>query len=338
MERIDNPDPTPELSDQQHGVDLVFHGMTIAIRSPHQLDKANFMELEESVTGMQTLDRPPIGAAPDGRLSYLPAEDVAVRYSEADRELVLSGPVALFGNGTAIAFTAHYMAECLRSSKTGLMLVHSAAICQPDEDNSYVFLGEKGAGKTTLALRLCHQYNFKLIGNDQVFMGPGDDGRLVTHGGNAWFNVRETAVSSDSYLAKLVTLESVEYKPAWNNKVRIDPNGIGIGVEKNKVPVKELFHVRIDHTQKQLQTGPWAGLQRNLALHERLGRHITGQATPLQDDKGNYLGSLPPVNLLDALRARDELVGLVIKTGITEIFAPSSDSAIEYILDKKSTA
>jgi len=308
--------------------ELIFNGITIQLNSRHSFNNNNFENLKEAVTGMQIGND---GQVADGYIDYMVNEDININYSEEHRRLTLAGPVHLFGRGNSIAYTAHYMAECLRSTKSGLMLVHSAAIKPSDREQSYVFLGEKGAGKTTLALRLCHQYSYELIGNDQVFMGANENDELITDSGNAWFNVRETAISADPYIAQLLGKPKNVDKPAWNNKVTVMPDSIGVSIYDKQLPVKEIFHVRIDHSQSSLRAMAWQGLQRNLILHERFGRHITGQATPFQDDYGNYLGSLPPINLKDALKARDKLVSLVIRSGVTEIFSPDSDSAVEYI-------
>ncbi len=311
---------------------LVFNGIAIRVSSHQSFTDDTFEHLKDVVTGMQ------IGEEDhpfDGEIDYVVSEDIDINYTAAEEKITISGPIHMFGNGNAIAFTAHYMAECLRTDKSGMMLVHSAAIKLPEDEQSYVFLGEKGAGKTTLALRLCHQYGYGLIGNDQVFLGANENNELVTNNGNAWFNVRETAISADPYIARLLGKPKNHDKPSWNNKVTVTPQSIGVESYDRQLPVREVFHVRIDHSQPDLRAMSWQGLQRNLILHERFGRHITGQATPFQDDHGNYLGSLPPVNLPRALQARDKLVRLVIKTGVTEIFSPDSDSAVEYVYNKR---
>lgn len=319
---------SPESLADDYSKILIFNNVAIQVSSHQAFEDNTFDNLKEIVTGMEIGDEADVI---DGHIDYVVDENVSIDYSEQQRRLTLTGPERMFGNGTALAFSAHYMAECLRADKLGLLLVHSAAIKPPGHDQSYVFLGEKGAGKTTLALRLCHQYGYSLIGNDQVFMGVSEQDDLITDSGNAWFNVRETAISADPYIAQLLRRPKSLDKPAWNNKMIVAPESVGISTYNKRLPVKEVFHIRIDHSQPDLQVIAWQGLQRNLILHERFGRHITGQATPFQDDHGNYLGSLPSINLAEALKARDKLVRLTIKLGVTEIFSPDSNSAVEFI-------
>ncbi len=321
-----------ESSADTYATNLVFNDVSIRINSHRSFVDNTFEKLKDAITGMEIDEK---YQHVDGIIEYIVGEDINISYLSDEQRLIITGPIRMFGNGTSIAFTAHYMAECLRADKSGLMLVHSAAVKLPEQDKSYVFLGEKGVGKTTLALRLCHQYGYSLIGNDQVYMGSNDTSELITESGNAWFNVRETAISADPYIARLLAKPQNLNKPSWNNKITVLPESIGVSTCERQLLVKEVFHVRIDHSQPDLLAMAWHGLQRNLILHERFGRHITGQATPFQDDYGNYLGSLPPVNLEAALKARDKLVSLVIKTGVTEIFSPDSDSAVDFIHAKE---
>jgi len=316
--------------DSDFSVVLSFNGINILVTSDYQFDTDTFLEQQKDVTGMLVKS---FDAHDDvnGVLHYTSGGQTGIEYDSEKKRLTLKGPAESFGEGIAIAHTAHYISECFRAAERGAMIVHSAAVSSPNGEGAYVFFGEKGAGKTTLALRLCHELGYALIGNDQIYLGiEGSD--LVTHGGNHFFNVRETAVRADNYIAGILPeLPSDDTKPAWNNKVRIEPESLGISVDEGPTAVKGLFHIRIDHTEQRLRLGLWQGLQRNLILHERLGRHITGQATPFLDDRGTYLGSLPPVELEKAVKTRDELVHAIIKAGIIEIFTPDSKQAVAYL-------
>ena len=323
-----NPELTSNLNMQSFN--LEFCGTKINIRSEHTFNLDNIYELGKTVTGMSMQDDAISECEAD--LTFIPHDDTEINYDESNKRMMLYGPLKHFGSGKAIIYTAGYIAECLRAAKQGPMLIHSAAVQSSKDSGSIVLLGEKGAGKTTLALRLCHEFGHRLIGNDNVFLGSNSDSKLITMGGNAWFDVRSTAVSADKYLEKIVD-DFDSQEPAWNKKVRIEPEDVDIDVCSEESLVRSIYHIRIDHSQDMIYTNEWSGMQRHLLLHERFGRHITGQATPFQDDQGNYLGSLPSVNLSEAILGRDALVKQVVNHGITEIFAPNSSEALNYIIE-----
>jgi hypothetical protein len=319
-------------SQAQDGVQLRFAGQAVRIEGDVAFDAEDLQELSESVTEM-TIDSSMSDEGALPRVVYSRAEDIAIEYNQAIDTLHLSGPTRNFGRGTSLVYLAEYLAACTLAERQGDFLTHAAATYDPETDRSQILFGEKGAGKTTLAIRVCKEGGRQIIGNDQVYIGS-DEGDVRTSGGNGWFNVRRTAIDSDDYLKRIITVEGVdERKPAWNDKIRLTPEQLGIAHKIGRTIVGSIFHVRIDHTQKALHAAPWGGVQQNLIIHERLGRHISGQATPLQDDMGNYLGSLPLIKHEASMKQRDALVKRISTMGITEVFAPDGASATNYILE-----
>ena len=309
---------------------LDYSGVNILLQSDYKFSNEVFEDLASAFANIV-----PDGLegthCVDGKVNFIPGDEVKVEYCE-DHELTIHGPAKMFERARAITHIAGYMAECLRSSKSNRMLVHSAAVYSPESDMSYILIGEKGAGKTTLAIRLCREYGFEIVGNDQVYIGLNDESELVSGEGSKWIDIRETAVRADTYLGSFALDLIKGGKPcSWNNKLHINPYEIGIKPRHDDAVIDELFNVRIDSYQHPLYTAPWEGLQRNLILHEKIGRHVTGQATPFQNDQGEYLGSLPPINLSESLRVRDEIVGAIIKKGITELFGHDSAEIAKYI-------
>lgn len=314
-------------------VQIRFAGQVIRIGGDIEFDMGFLQELSESVTEM-IVDENPHNDIVAPRVIYSIADDIGVKYSEDADTLYLRGPIRSFGRGTSLVYLAEYLAACKLAERQGDFLTHAAATYDPETNRSNILFGEKGAGKTTLAIRACREGGCEIIGNDQVYIGS-DTSEIYTLGGNAWFNVRRTAIASDDYLRQIISIDSDDSeKPAWNDKIRLTPEQLGIIHKIGKAAVGHIFHVRIDHTQSSLYAAPWRGVQQNLILHERLGRHISGQATPLQDDAGNYLGSLPLIRHETTMKKRDELVKRISNKGITEVFAPDGASAIDYILEQ----
>lgn len=321
-------------SQSEGGIQLKFAGQPVRIEGDIEFDLEALQELSESVTEMTIDPMDEGGETSLPRVSYTRANDIAIEYDGATDTLHLRGPARNFGRGTSLVYLAEYLAACTLAEQQGNFLTHAAATYNPETDRSQILFGEKGAGKTTLAIRVCKEGGHQIIGNDQIYIGSNKrDVRVM--GGNGWFNVRQTAIASDEYLKQAITVgDNDGRKPAWNDKIRLNPDQLDITQKMGLTVVGNIFHVRIDHTQKGLHTAPWSGVQQNLILHERLGRHISGQATPLQDDTGNYLGSLPLIRHEAAMKRRDELVKRISAFGITEVFAPDGASATSYLIDR----
>ncbi|AEA19219.1 MULTISPECIES: hypothetical protein [Bacillus] len=259
-----------------------------------------------------------------GLINYIQDEITSVTFDSDNRCLSVKGPLELFVEGRALYFLSEYMSECLQASYTNSLLIHAAAVYSKEKDRSYLILGEKGSGKTTLSFRLCQELGLSLIGNDLVRIGYDENGELFTKEGSRWFDVRETAVKADDYMNKLATILSAKSANSWNNKTRILPEDHSIETHFEQSKIDKILNIRIDPYQNYFSVSPWEGVQRNLILHEKIGRHISGQATPFQDDQGNYLGSLPSINRDKASLVRDNIVKCMVNTGITELFGPDS--------------
>jgi hypothetical protein len=310
---------------------LSFNGQQVDILSTAALSDSRIEELSATITDMRVLDANSEGSPANPRVLYVEAEDIDASYDAGNTVLTVKGPRQNFGRGDAIVYIAEYLASCVQSGNAGIFLTHAAATYDEKSDSSFLLIGEKGAGKTTLAIRLCREIGHQLIGNDQVYVGGSSAEELRTYGGNKWFNVRETAIETDAYLGKLLAQKHRDHtRASWNDKVRVDPDSIGVAVRDIPADIQAIFHIRIDPTQETPFVTSWRGVQQNLIVHEKLGRHISAQATPFQDDRGNYLGSLPLVNLEQSIRRRDMLAKYVIQKGVTELFVPDSAAALEY--------
>lgn len=259
-----------------------------------------------------------------GSINYIEGEIPSVTFDYDSHCLSVKGPLRQFNKGRALYFLSEYMSECLQAPYTNSLLIHAAAVYSKEKDKSYLILGEKGSGKTTLVFRLCQELGLSLIGNDLVRIGYDENGDLFTKEGSRWFDIRETAVKADEYMNKLATILSAKSTNSWNNKTRILPEHHSINTHFEQAKIDKILNIRIDPYQNHFSARPWEGVQRNLILHEKIGRHISGQATPFQDDQGNYLGSLPSINRQQASLVRDNIVRCMIHTGITELFGPNS--------------
>ncbi|MGU3438770.1 hypothetical protein ACLBXI_01455 [Bacillus cereus] len=269
-----------------------------------------------------------------GLIRYTKSELSSVTYNDTTCCLSVRGPLESFSDGRALYYLSEYMFECLQAPYTNSLLIHAAAVYSKKRDKSYLILGEKGSGKTTLSFRLCDELGLSLIGNDLVRVGYDENGELFTKEGSRWFDVRETAIKAECYMGKVFDRLITTSSNSWNNKIRISPADYDIKTHLALSKIDKILHVRINSHQDQFSACPWEGVQRNLILHEKIGRHISGQATPFQDDLGNYLGSLPNINHDTASSIRDAIVTCIINKGITEISGPDSQSMVDWFKEE----
>ncbi|MGK2896085.1 MAG: phosphoenolpyruvate carboxykinase (ATP), partial [Candidatus Saccharimonadales bacterium] len=206
---------------------VAFNGQRVNLVSDTELARDRFETLSKTITGMEVVEAPKVEVEVP-RVEYSPANTISIEYDESEKAILVKGPLEHFSRGDALLYISEYLATCLQSAQKGTFITHAAAVYDSASDGSTVLFGEKGAGKTTVALRLCMEGGMQLIGNDQIYLGT-DGVNLTTEGGNQWFNIRETAIKSDAFLSSIFTTKSRDKsKPAWNDKVRIDLDDLAL--------------------------------------------------------------------------------------------------------------
>ncbi len=71
-------------------------------------------------------------------------------------------------------------------------LLHASAVSTPY--GGIVFMGDSGAGKSSLMLRLCESNDYKMISNDKVVLGLGDNETFYIDVGSKIINLRKSSV------------------------------------------------------------------------------------------------------------------------------------------------
>ncbi|TDL33464.1 hypothetical protein EVU91_13195 [Macrococcoides bohemicum] len=268
---------------------------------------------------------------------FIPSNTASVIFDESKNKFYISGPIDNFQEGTAIYLIVDYIAECLQTSYLQTTLIHSASIYSNKDNKSYLIMGEKGSGKTTLAYSMCYNYDFKIIGNDLTRIGINPKGELCTYEGSSWFTFRETAIKANSELSKfskLFTSNSILNNASWNNKIKLSAKELSLESYSQEAVIKKIIDIRIDPFQEKTSIKKWNDLQSTLLLHERIGRHISGQTMPFQDDNGKYLGSLPQINYMSSDKLREKIIFKMLDMNVYQTNSPSiSDLSKVFISD-----
>ena len=311
---------------------LTFCGINIAITLEGFADceytcrKISELHESDSLCGTS-----PVNNIIKGTVSFTHSDFAAsVTYDRSAKTLRVFADSRKYTGGRAVYYMAEYLAACLLALERGTLMFHAAAVFSPHTKKSYIILGGKGAGKTTLTLYLCRELGMHIIANDRVLSGL-EDGKLFTYGGTSWLDVRRTALCASSWLMENTRINMPENDnvPSWNSKERILPAELGIMKHSGRTETAKIYHIRKDIHQKNIYCGKWQGVQQSLLLHETFGRSITGQTTPFLDDNGNYYGSLPLVEIEALMRARDNFTRHIITAGVQEIFASSCHEIAE---------
>lgn len=305
---------------------LTFCGINIAVALEGFADceytcrKISELHESNSLCGIS-----PVNNLIKGTVSFIHSDFApSVHYDRSARTLIVNADSRKYSKGRAIYYMAEYLAACLLALENSMLMFHSAAVFSPYTQKSYVILGGKGAGKTTLTVYLCRELGMHIIANDRVIAGL-EEGKLFTYGGTSWVDIRRTALYASSWLRENTRINMPERDnvPSWNSKERILPAELGIIKHSGRTEIAKIYHIRKDIHQKNIYCGKWQGVQQSLLLHETFGRSITGQTTPFLDDDGNYYGSLPLVEIESLMKARDNFTRHVITAGVREIFASS---------------
>lgn len=272
-------------------------------------------------------------------LCYRVDNAVNIKYNSAKKIMYVNGPLKLFERGTALYVIAEYMAECLQTKYSNTTLIHAAAVYSPQNNTSYLLMGEKGSGKTTICYNICKENGLEIIGNDLVRIGLNRQGELCTYEGSTWLDFRETSIKADknlNHLNRYFKKNNTEVKYGlWNKKIRIQASELGINSFSGEAKIQKILDVRLDPFQTELYIGEWKGLQRTLLLHEKLGRHISGQTMPFQDDEGNYLGSVPLINFEESNKVREKIINKIIDNNVYQINASSSIKFVNWFKEEE---
>ena len=169
---------------------------------------------------------------------------------------------------------------------------HSA--CVEKDGQATLFLGDAGAGKTSLALRLCLDKGYNLLSNDQTVIGLKND-KLYTFAGTKFINFRYLSVKNN-LPDLLYVFDGVDVKDEWSFKKTVHARDIGIGLT-NEAIIKKVYWVHATGA-RQLKVNTANSFGNNIKPYQNLSSHIRGAATTFHDKKGNQIGFMPSLETM----------------------------------------
>jgi hypothetical protein len=155
----------------------------------------------------------------------------------------------------------------------GIFVLHSSAVCR--NGTATILWGESGAGKTSIAIRLCQKFGFEFISNDSTLVTLDKEGKLLVIGSlKRNIKLREF---SEQFNGKGQFLK--QYNDKYESKRIVQPHEIMI--EENTVYpllVDRVFKIKLDKTEK-LQYSFVDHYRAKLLLYDELSKVIRGSST-----------------------------------------------------------
>jgi hypothetical protein len=132
--------------------------------------------------------------------------------------------------------------EWLRQEQ-GQYTVHASAVTRNGQ--AVVFAGDAEAGKTTMALDLCHNLGFSIYANDQTVLSTRD-GRPWLMYGDRLISLRLSSVARYSAAIADTMFTDGQVTEAWDIKRDVAAHELGIGATSDPVPLKLFVKIRLD--------------------------------------------------------------------------------------------
>lgn len=189
------------------------------------------------------------------------------------------------------------------------VLVHSA--CVSKKNNSILFLGRSGSGKTSTVLNLCRNYGYRLVGNDRVIIGLNSDDKLFSYSGTDFINMRYGSVIKNT--PELINhFDHFEGDP-WSNKKSTHSSNLNIKVEKRALEIAKGYLLHIDSEQKHFYHSLASEPVHKLFLNEIFTMGIRGIYSTFYDKNFNSCGYVPSFDCEEFYETRNKITKLIIQ-------------------------
>lgn len=247
-------------------------------------------------------------------------------YKQSKKELHISGNDSLISD--ELEFILYTYSEIPRNEK-GRFTFHAAAVAKNNE--GILILGDKGVGKTSLALSLCRDYGYQLVGNDVLILGKDVDG-IKIYKGDGIFRLRKLSV--EKYFGELTKYLENSKASSYDHKISMKPEQLTIDMQKKPVGVKSVVQVFLNADESiPLEIGSPPQLQLKLNLIENASRYIRAMTTPvLEGEDFEYKGGLPSFDRPELFQNRATVLErLTQEPGVISVSGGNLNEVASYV-------
>jgi len=227
---------------------------------------------------------------------------------DKNNNFFISGLFEEFSQSHTIPYFIHYILESERVKK-GKATIHAAAVSK--NKKGILILGKQGSGKTSITLELCRKYDYSLVGNDLVLTGLQDDVGYL-YGGTKIFRLRATTIKD--YNKDLKKFFESRSGDEWTQITIIEPEKIGVSVEKSFVPIHAIFYVHLYPPGHGFVIKEVDKLFSRVYLYQIFSEYIRGSAIiPLVGKDLRFSDYIPSLDTRDAFEKRIKFINWIIK-------------------------
>lgn len=246
----------------------------------------------------------------DPKITYLESPDNRFYYNKTKRKLTIKGPLCDYENGQALAYACYWLSEGQRQHNRSFS-IHAASLSI--QGRGILLIGDKGAGKTSLLLRLAETCPGKLIGNDlSIVSHRPEDKAVMLEGGSKKIRLRLRSVLSNfPYLSRHFPERNGS---SWTTKVLVDPRMLNLEVCEEPQALSRAFLVHLSNEPTDpLLVNRVNGIQPYFEIYENLSRIIRGSAISLFGKDDNILGFLPSLETYRTHQNKIDFINHLIK-------------------------
>jgi len=254
----------------------------------------------------------------------------SITYEEEKQRMFVKGPCEQFE--ASILYILYAFSEVPRQ-EGGSFTLHAAAVSK--DSQATLILGSKRAGKTALAMALCLEYGYNLIGNDVVIVGKLESGQLGILGGDGIFKPRRLTMREFPQYREMITFDSATSD--FEAKAIVQPERLGVSVEVYPVPLTNSIQIFVDAdraTQTKVTLPPHNTLRLN--LYENASRYIRGVTTPIFNGEGRFMCCLPSFDNLYLAQGRMQLLEQMVReVGVRSVSGGSLIEIADYVENQR---
>lgn len=235
-----------------------------------------------------------------------------------------------------VAYLSLTLTERMRQLEGKLLSNGAAAVNK--EGKGVLILGKRASGKTTLAMILCKDYDYGLVATDQVIYGLKNldsirEGKLWLFEGDKYAVIRKSTAENIN-----VPEYSNEFSKGffWDEKINLKESEVGVRKFNGSAPISAAFFVNLDWKGSSLLNykGTYEDLETSLFVSEVASRHISGNCSPLLDERGTFLNLCPSLDDNKTRKIRKEIISKTIKIPLIKIYGSDSEEMAKLINQK----